>query len=90
VGDAHRWVDTNDIYAVGFDQLIPGNGGPNRQSLETLVGRAITPFKIDAFNAGDYAAACKTAGGENLSRVLYRTIRRRRARSFGSSNSTSS
>src|ERR1700678_2926149 len=25
--DAHRWVDTSDIYAVGFDQLIPGNRG---------------------------------------------------------------
>ncbi len=35
---AHRWVDTNDIYAIGFDQLIPGNGGPDRQSSAAVVG----------------------------------------------------
>src|SRR5271168_1753322 len=28
VDDAHRWVDTNDMYAIGFDQMIPGNRGP--------------------------------------------------------------
>jgi starch phosphorylase len=28
VGEAHRWVDTQDIYAIGFDQLIPGNRSP--------------------------------------------------------------
>src|ERR1700688_1534143 len=26
-GDLHCWVDTTDIYAIGFDQLIPGNRG---------------------------------------------------------------
>src|ERR1700728_397744 len=26
--DVHRWVDTNDIYAIGFDQLTPGNRSP--------------------------------------------------------------
>ena len=72
VGDAHRWVDTNDIYAVGFDQLIPGNGGPTVNHLRLWSGRAITPFKIDAFNAGDYAAAVQDQlEAKNLSRVLY-------------------
>ncbi|HXI48017.1 MAG TPA: glycogen/starch/alpha-glucan phosphorylase [Steroidobacteraceae bacterium] len=72
VSDAHRWVDTNDIYAVGFDQLIPGNGGPTVNHLRLWSGRAITPFKIDAFNAGDYAAAVQDQlEAKNLSRVLY-------------------
>jgi glycogen phosphorylase len=72
VSDAHRWVDTNDIYAVGFDQLTPGNGGPTVNHLRLWSGRAITPFKIDAFNAGDYAAAVQDQmEAKNLSRVLY-------------------
>jgi starch phosphorylase len=72
VGDVHRWVDTNDIYAVGFDQLTPGNGGPTVNHLRLWSGRAITPFKIDAFNAGDYAAAVQDQlEAKNLSRVLY-------------------
>jgi glycogen phosphorylase len=69
---AHRWVDTNDIYAVGFDQLIPGNRGPTVNHLRLWSGRAITPFHIDAFNAGDYAAAVQEQlDAKNLSRVLY-------------------
>src|SRR6201996_6303655 len=28
VGEAHQWVDTQDIYAIGFDQLVPGNRSP--------------------------------------------------------------
>ena len=69
---AHRWVDTNDIYAIGFDQLIPGNGGPTVNHLRLWSGRAITPFKIDAFNAGNYAAAVQEQlEAKNLSRVLY-------------------
>src|SRR5271170_6031392 len=53
VSEAHRWVETQDIYAVGFDQLIPGNGGPTVNHLRLWSGRAITPFHINAFNAGD-------------------------------------
>src|ERR1700721_326955 len=69
---AHRWVDTNDIYAVGFDQLIPGNRGPTVNHLRLWSGRAITPFHIDAFNAGDYAAAVQEQmEAKNMSRVLY-------------------
>jgi starch phosphorylase len=71
-GDAHRWVDTSDIYAVGFDQLTPGNRGPTVNHLRLWSGRAIMPFHIDAFNAGDYAAAVQEqVEAKNLSRVLY-------------------
>jgi starch phosphorylase len=72
VRDAHRWVDTTDIYAIGFDQLIPGNRGPMVNHLRLWSGRAITPFHIEAFNAGDYAAAVRDqVEAKNLSRVLY-------------------
>jgi glycogen phosphorylase len=71
-GETHQWVDTSDIYAVGFDQLTPGNRGPTVNHLRLWSGRAITPFHIDAFNAGDYAAAVEEqVAAKNLSRVLY-------------------
>ena len=71
-GDVHRWVGTSDIYAIGFDQLIPGNRGSTVNHLRLWSGRAITPFHIDAFNAGDYAAAVREQlDAKNLSRVLY-------------------
>jgi glycogen phosphorylase len=70
--EAHRWVDATDIHAVGFDQLIPGNGGPTVNHLRLWSGRAITPFRIELFNAGDYAAAVQEQiEAKNLSRVLY-------------------
>jgi glycogen phosphorylase len=70
--DVPCWVDTTDIYAVGFDQLIPGNRGPTVNHLRLWSGRAITPFHIDAFNAGDYPAAVREQlEAKNLSRVLY-------------------
>jgi glycogen phosphorylase len=72
MSEAHQWVGTNDMSAVGFDQLIPGNGGPTVNHLRLWSGRAITPFRIDAFNAGDYAAAVRDQiEAKNLSRVLY-------------------
>jgi starch phosphorylase len=71
-GDLHQWVDTTDIYAIGFDQLTPGNRGPTVNHLRLWSGRAITPFHIDAFNAGDYPAAVQEQlEAKNLSRVLY-------------------
>jgi glycogen phosphorylase len=72
VTEAHRWVGTEDIYAIGFDQMIPGNGGPTVNHLRLWSGRAITPFKLDSFNAGNYAAAVQDQlEAKNLSRVLY-------------------
>jgi glycogen phosphorylase len=71
-GEAHRWVGTEDMYAIGFDQLVPGNRGPTVNQLRLWSGRAITPFHIDAFNAGDYTAAVREqVAAKNLSRVLY-------------------
>ncbi|MDE1922564.1 MAG: glycogen/starch/alpha-glucan phosphorylase [Gammaproteobacteria bacterium] len=68
----HRWVGTRDIYAIGFDQLIPGNRCTTVNHLRLWSGRGITPFDIDAFNDGDYAAAVRDqVDAKNLSRVLY-------------------
>jgi starch phosphorylase len=69
---ARRWQDTNDMVAIGFDQLIPGNRSSTVNHLRLWSGRAITPFHIEAFNAGNYAAAVQDqVEAKNLSRVLY-------------------
>ena len=86
--EPHRWVDTEDIYAIGFDQLIPGNRSPTVNHLRLWSGRAITPFHVEAFNAGDYAAPCASRSTRRTCRgSCTRTIPRRRARSCASSSS---
>ncbi len=66
------WVETKDILAVGFDQLVPGNRSPTVNHLRLWSGRAITPFHIEDFNAGNHAAAVEDqVAAKNVSRVLY-------------------
>jgi starch phosphorylase len=68
----YEWTDTRDVWAVAYDLLIPGNRSPSVNHLRLWSGRSITPFKIDAFNAGNYAAAVEDQiDAKNLSRVLY-------------------
>jgi starch phosphorylase len=68
----YNWVDTNDVWAVAYDMLIPGNRSPTVNHLRLWSGQAITPFKIEHFNAGNYAAAtAEQIEAKNLSRVLY-------------------
>lgn len=70
--DPHRWVACEEMYAIGFDQLIAGNRSPTVNHLRLWSGRAVTPFHIEAFNAGDYAGAVREqVDAKNLSRVLY-------------------
>lgn len=72
VSSRHRWVGTDDIHAIGFDQLIPGNRSPTVNHLRLWSARAITPFQLEAFNAGDYSGAVSgQIEAKNLSRVLY-------------------
>jgi starch phosphorylase len=68
----HQWIETDELAAIGFDQLVPGNRTATVNHLRLWSGRGITPFHVDAFNAGDYAAAVREQiEAKNLSRVLY-------------------
>ena len=68
----NEWVDTHDVWAVAYDLLIPGNRSPAVNHLRLWSGRAITPFRIQEFNAGNYAAAvAEQIDAKNLTRVLY-------------------
>jgi len=68
----YRWVDTHNIWAVGFDQLIPGNRSPTVNHLRLWAGRAIAPFNVETFNAGRHAeASSEQVDAKNVSRILY-------------------
>ncbi|MGI9245500.1 MAG: glycogen/starch/alpha-glucan phosphorylase [Steroidobacteraceae bacterium] len=68
----YRWVDTQKIWAVGFDQLIPGNRSPTVNHLRLWAGRAIAPFDVELFNAGRHAeASAEQVDAKNVSRILY-------------------
>jgi starch phosphorylase len=68
----HQWVDTQDVYAVAFDQLVPGNRSATVNHLRLWSGRAVTPFHVQVFNAGRYAeAVAEQIDAKNLSRILY-------------------
>jgi starch phosphorylase len=68
----YRWVETRNIWAVGFDQLIPGNRSPTVNHLRLWAGRAIAPFDVEAFNAGRHAeASVEEVEAKNVSRILY-------------------
>jgi starch phosphorylase len=67
-----RWVDTQDVWAVGFDQLIPGNRSQTVNHLRLWSGRAIAPFDVQTFNAGRHSeAAAAQVDAKNVSRILY-------------------
>jgi len=68
----NEWLGTNDVWAVAYDLLIPGNRSPTVNHLRLWSGRAVTPFRIEEFNHGNYAAAvAEQIDAKNLSRVLY-------------------
>jgi starch phosphorylase len=68
----YRWADTQNIWAVGFDLLIPGNRSPTVNHLRLWSGRAIAPFNVEQFNAGRHAeASTEQVDAKNVSRILY-------------------
>jgi glycogen phosphorylase len=68
----YRWVDTYDVWAVGYDQFIPGNRSTTVNHLRLWAGRAIAPFNVELFNAGRHAeASTAQVDAKNFSRILY-------------------
>ena len=68
----YRWVDTTNIWAAGYDLLIPGNRSPTVNHLRLWAGRAIAPFDVVLFNAGRHAeASAANVEAKNVSRILY-------------------
>ena len=57
----YEWVDTQDVWAVGYDLLIPGNRSFTVNHLRLWSARALQPFHIEDFNSGNYPAAVAVA-----------------------------
>ena len=89
---AYRWVETQRHLAVGFDQLVPGQSQPDRQSPATVVRpRASRRSTSRCSMPGNYPRRWTTRSRRRICRACCtRTTPRRRARSCASSSSTSS
>jgi starch phosphorylase len=67
-----RWVDTDDIMAVGHDMLVSGHGADAVNSIRLWSAQSNQEFHLRYFHEGDYDEAVRDKNeSENLSRVLY-------------------
>jgi starch phosphorylase len=68
----HIWHPAETVEAVAYDTPIIGWRGKHVNTLRLWSARALDPFKLDAFNAGDFVGALSdTVRAEAISKVLY-------------------
>lgn len=71
-GKRSDWVETEEVIALPFDQIIPGYDTSVANTLRLWVARASSEINLGKFNQGDYFAAVEDKNhSENVSRVLY-------------------
>ena len=71
-GKNARWLDTEEILAVAYDQIIPGYDTDAANTLRLWSAQASSEINLGKFNQGDYFAAVENKNvSENVSRVLY-------------------
>lgn len=71
-GKKIRWVETEEILACAYDQVIPGFDTDATNTLRLWSARASNEINLGKFNQGDYFAAVEDKNhSENVSRVLY-------------------
>jgi starch phosphorylase len=67
-----RWVDTRDVYALPYDNPIPGYRNNTVNTLRLFSATATNEFDLSYFNHGDYMRACQEKSlAENITKVLY-------------------
>jgi len=67
-----NWVDTDDVWAMAYDIMVPGYGNDVVNTLRLWSARATRGFQFSYFNDGDYIKAVENKNAtENISRVLY-------------------
>ncbi len=68
----YRWVNTDQVMGMAFDQPIAGYGGKTVNTLRLWSASANEAFNFHNCSAGDYAEAIAyKVQAENLTRVLY-------------------
>ncbi len=71
-GSKARWVETEEIIASAYDQIIPGYDTDATNTLRLWGAQASSEINLGKFNQGDYFAAVEDKNhSENVSRVLY-------------------
>ncbi|ANI30502.1 maltodextrin phosphorylase [Yersinia entomophaga] len=71
-GTKTRWLETEEILACAYDQIIPGFDTDATNTLRLWSARASNEINLGKFNQGDYFAAVEDKNhSENVSRVLY-------------------
>ena len=71
-GSRVRWVETEEIVAMAYDQIIPGFDTDATNTLRLWGAQASNEINFGKFNQGDYFAAVEDKNhSENVSRVLY-------------------
>ncbi|MEN0613562.1 glycogen phosphorylase [Klebsiella indica] len=71
-GKNSRWVETEEIFAEAYDQIIPGFDTDATNTLRLWSAQASNEINLGKFNQGDYFAAVEDKNhSENVSRVLY-------------------
>ncbi len=67
-----RWVDADEIVALGYDTPVPGYGNNTVNNLRLWSAKASREFNLNYFNDGDYIkAVSEKAKSENITKVLY-------------------
>jgi len=71
-GAKTRWLETEEILACAYDQVIPGFDTDAANTLRLWGAQASNEINLGKFNQGDYFAAVEDKNhSENVSRVLY-------------------
>ncbi|MGJ0192772.1 glycogen phosphorylase [Pantoea sp. RRHST58] len=66
------WLETEEIVAMAYDQIIPGFDTDATNTLRLWGAQASNAINLGKFNQGDYFAAVEDKNhSENVSRVLY-------------------
>ncbi|MBU9826816.1 glycogen phosphorylase [Rahnella perminowiae] len=67
-----RWLETEEVIACAYDQVIPGYDTDATNTLRLWGAQASNEINLGKFNQGDYFAAVEDKNhSENVSRVLY-------------------
>ncbi|MEQ9924731.1 MULTISPECIES: glycogen phosphorylase [Pectobacterium] len=71
-GKKVRWLETEEVIACAYDQIIPGFDTDATNTLRLWGAQASNEINLGKFNQGDYFAAVEDKNhSENVSRVLY-------------------
>ncbi|QTF06792.1 glycogen phosphorylase [Brenneria izadpanahii] len=71
-GAKTRWLETEEVIACAYDQIIPGFDTDATNTLRLWSAQASNEINLGKFNQGDYFAAVEDKNhSENVSRVLY-------------------